>query len=222
MIRTARSRIRSGRSSWPSDSSRECDETGGWSHRNLYGAIGWAGEYLTHLAIPEICLHGGIGLLTTPMDGNTPQGEAEIKTATACAHTNGETRWAFTVRPSQRRDHALPLICVGMGADFVAAFSGRRLVLPACAAQVAALIDAVFVIPLGAYSSPERTFIISESPSQEPLIRAHPGLFRVHLPTARHARTRWPVPDPRDPRPAGEGGRALRFVEALGHSAERS
>ncbi len=135
----------------------ECDETGGWSHCNRYGAIGWAGEYLTHLAIPEICLHGGIRLPTTPMDGNTPQGEAEIKTATACAHTNGETRWAFTVRPSQRRDHALPLICVGMNAGFVPALSGRRLVLPACAAQVALSIDAVFLIPLGAYSSPERT-----------------------------------------------------------------
>lgn len=155
----------------------ECDGAGGWSHRNLYNPIGLAGEYLTHLAIPEICLHGGIRLLTTPMDGNTPRGEAEIKTATACAHPNGETRWAFTVRPSQRRDHALPLICVGMAEGFMAQFAGRPLVLPTCVTQVAGLIQSVFLIPLSAYESPCQTFIIPATPSQEPPIRALQVLF---------------------------------------------
>jgi hypothetical protein len=155
-----------------------CGGNGGWTHRNLFNPIGLTGEYLTHLAIPEICLHGGIGLLSTPMDGNTPRGEAEIKTATACAHTNGETRWSFSVRSSQRRDHALPMICVGMAAGFLEAFDGRPLVLPTDTSELVGHVAAVFLVPLAAYPVPARTFIISTTPARELPIRALQVLFR--------------------------------------------
>lgn len=155
--------------------------SGGWRHRNLTSHIGWIGEQLGHLAVPEICLHGGLGLLTTPMDGITPRGEAEIKTATPCGHTASETRLTFTVRASQRRDHALPCICIALSSTFLTCFHGRRVVLPDDAAELALHVDDIYLIPLAAYPTPERCFILPSSLSAEWPIRAIQTVFRTDL-----------------------------------------
>jgi hypothetical protein len=157
----------------------ECAAPGGWAHRNLYSYMGWMVEYLVHLAVPEICLHEGTGL-TSAMDGNTPRGEAEIKAATV-RDADGDTRVAFTVRPGQRRDHALPLICVALSEEFHVAFRDRPIVLPDDIAEIALHVDAVYLIPLVAYPEPVRTFVIPGQPSGEWPIRALQTLLRVDL-----------------------------------------
>lgn len=157
----------------------DCAGPGGWHHRNLTSHIGWIGEYLGHLAVPEIHLHGGTGLSNTPMDGTTPRGEAEIKTATPCAHGASETRVTFTVRPSQRREHALPCICIALDDSFLRRFRGRRIVLPDDAAELALHITDVYLIPLAAYPTPERCFILPSSLSTEATIRSIQVLFRT-------------------------------------------
>lgn len=157
----------------------ESDGPGGWHHRNLTSHIGWIGEYLGHLAVPEIHLHGGTGLPNTAMDGTTPRGDAEIKTATPCAHGLGETRVTFTVRASQRREHALPCICIALDDQFLRRFRGRRIVLPDDAAELALHIEDVYLIPLAAYPTPERCFIIPGSLSTEDVIRSIQALFRT-------------------------------------------
>lgn len=156
------------------------DDTGigGAGHRNLYSLIGCCGEYLAHLSVPQIRLQGdGVGAVG-PMDGASPRGETEIKTATLCTPAR-VPQWAFTVRPRQRRVHALPLICIGLDDEFIEAFRGKPVVLPESTAAIAEHVHSLFTIPLATF--PYSTFVVPADPSPSPNIRSIQKLFSMNL-----------------------------------------
>ena len=159
----------------------DSDGNGGWGHRRHFTGIGTLGEYVVHLAIPEIQLTNGLSTIPSPMDGVSPQGSTEIKAATLQTGPDGELQRAYTIRPTQRQPHALPAVFVALDDGFVPAFDGRPLELPGDLIQVVRHVEAVHVVPLAAYPDPQRTFIVPAERSSRLRTQALQTLFRFSM-----------------------------------------
>jgi hypothetical protein len=161
--------------------STDGDSTNGSAHRHHYSDIGTLGEHIGHLAIPEIRLVDPLSPIPGVMDGVSPQGATEIKTATLQRGPDGELQRAYTIRPTQRQPHALPALFVALERGFVSAFDGRPLELPPDLPEVLRYVEGLHVVPLAAYPHPQRTFIIPAETSSRPRTRALQTLFSYSL-----------------------------------------